>query len=41
MENKDLIRFKHMLDSAEAILSFARGRKRIDLDKEGAFPNCG
>lgn len=26
-----------MLDSAQAILSFARGRKRIDLDKDRQF----
>lgn len=37
MENKDLTRFKHMLESAQAILSFARGRKRIDLDKDRQF----
>jgi uncharacterized protein with HEPN domain len=37
MENKDLARFIHMLDSAQAILSFARGRKRIDLDKDRQF----
>jgi len=34
MENKDLIRFKHMLESAQAILSFSQGRKRMDLDKD-------
>lgn len=37
MENKDLIRFKHMLDSTQAILSFAKGRKRVDLDKDRQF----
>jgi uncharacterized protein with HEPN domain len=34
MENKDLTRFRHMLESTQAILSFARGRKRVDLDKD-------
>lgn len=34
MENKDLTRFRHMLESTQAILSFARGRKRGDLDKD-------
>ncbi|MBS0606781.1 MAG: DUF86 domain-containing protein [Parachlamydiales bacterium] len=33
MENKDLARLKHMLDSAEAILSFAKGKRRASLDK--------
>lgn len=37
MENKDLIRFKHMLESAQAILSFSQGRKRMDLDKDRQF----
>jgi uncharacterized protein with HEPN domain len=37
MENKDLVRFKHMLDSVQAILSFADGRKRSDLDKDRQF----
>jgi uncharacterized protein with HEPN domain len=34
MESKDLARFKHMLDSAEAILSFAKGKRRASLDKD-------
>lgn len=33
MENKDLVRMKHMLDSTEAILSFAKGKRRTSLDK--------
>jgi uncharacterized protein with HEPN domain len=37
MENKDLIRFKHMLVSTNAILSFAKGRRRIDLDQDRQF----
>ncbi|MBS0620972.1 MAG: DUF86 domain-containing protein [Verrucomicrobia bacterium] len=32
MENKDLARLKHMLDSAEAILSFTKGKRRASLD---------
>ena len=34
MENKDLVRLKHMLDSTEAILSFTKGRRRPSLDKD-------
>ncbi len=37
MENKDLIRLKHMLDSAQAILMFAKGRRKTDLDKDRLF----
>lgn len=37
MENKDLVRFKHMLDSTQAILLFAQERKRVDLDKDRQF----
>lgn len=37
MENRDLVRAKHMLDSVQAILSFAQGRKRSDLDKDRQF----
>jgi uncharacterized protein with HEPN domain len=33
MENKDIARLKHMLDSTEAILSFAKGKRRTSLDK--------
>ena len=34
MENKDLVRLKHMLDSTKAILSFAKGKRRASLDKD-------
>ncbi len=34
MENKDLARLKHMLDSVEAILSFAKGKRKASLDKD-------
>jgi uncharacterized protein with HEPN domain len=34
MENKDLVRLKHMLDSAEAILSFVKGKRRSSLDND-------
>ena len=37
MESKDLVRFMHMLDSTEAIFSFAQGKKRADLDKDRQF----
>ena len=33
MENKDLVRFKHMLDSTQAILLFTKRKKRIHLDR--------
>lgn len=32
MENKDLVRLKHVLDSAHAILDFTKGKKRANLD---------
>lgn len=32
MENKDLVRLKHMLDSTQAILSFSKGKRRASLD---------
>ena len=32
MSDKDLIRMRHMLDSAKAILGFLEGKKRSDLD---------
>ncbi|HEY5236662.1 MAG TPA: DUF86 domain-containing protein [Rhabdochlamydiaceae bacterium] len=32
MVNKDLVRLKHMLDSAEAILIFLKGKKRTSLN---------
>ena len=34
MENKDLPRLKHMLDSTEAILSFVKGKRRSSLDRD-------
>lgn len=34
MANRDLIRLKHMLDSAEAVLSFIEGKTRQQLDTE-------
>jgi uncharacterized protein with HEPN domain len=37
MESKDLVRLKHMLDSTEAILLFAKGKRRTSLDKERLF----
>jgi len=37
MANRDLIRLQHMLDSAEAILMFSKGRRRPDLDKDRLF----
>lgn len=37
MENKDLVRFTHMLDSTRAILSFSNSRKKSDLDNDRMF----
>lgn len=37
MENKDFIRLLHMLDSVEAILFFAKGKRRISLEKDRLF----
>jgi uncharacterized protein with HEPN domain len=34
MEDKDYARLKHMLDSAEAILAFAKGKRRSALDRD-------
>lgn len=34
MENKDLIRLRHMLDSTEAILLFVKRKRRASLDKD-------
>lgn len=34
MEDKDLVRFRHMLDSAQAILTFVKRKKRSHLDKD-------
>lgn len=35
--DKDFVRLKHMLDSTQAILSFAKGRQRSSLDKDRLF----
>ena len=40
MESKDLIRLKHMRDSTEAILSFAKGRQRAALNKDRLFQSA-
>lgn len=37
MESKDLVRIKHMLDSTEAILAFAKGKRSTSLDKDRLF----
>ncbi len=37
MENKDLIRLKHMLDSTKAILIFAKGKHKTSLNKDRLF----
>lgn len=37
MENKDLIRFIHMLDSTKAILLFSHEKKRHDLNTDRMF----
>jgi uncharacterized protein with HEPN domain len=34
MENEDLVRLKHMLDSTNAILSFTKSKRRASLDKD-------
>lgn len=34
MDDRDIIRLKHMLDSWEAILSFVKGKKREHLDTD-------
>lgn len=34
---KDLIRLKHMIDSARAVLTFAKGKRRTSLDKDRLF----
>jgi len=34
MVNKDLVRLRHMLDSAKAALSFIQGKEREDLDRD-------
>ena len=40
MENKDLARLKHMLDSTQAILTFAKGKQRASLDKDLLFQSA-
>jgi uncharacterized protein with HEPN domain len=40
MENKDIARLKHMLDSATAILDFAKGKQRASLDKDRLFQSA-
>jgi uncharacterized protein with HEPN domain len=40
MENKDLARLKHMLDSVQAILTFAKGKQRTALDKDRLFQSA-
>jgi len=40
MENRDLIRFKHMLDSATAILHFIDGKTRKHLNSDRMFSNA-
>ncbi len=40
MENRDLARLKHMLDSTQAILSFAKGKQRTSLDKDRLFQSA-
>lgn len=37
MENKDLIRLKHMLDSTKAILIFSKGKNKTSLNKDRLF----
>ena len=40
MENKDLARLKHMLDSTQAILTFSKGKQRASLDKDLLFQSA-
>ena len=40
MENKDLARLKHMIDSTEAVLAFAKGKQRVSLDKDRLFQSA-
>jgi uncharacterized protein with HEPN domain len=40
MENRDFIRFKHMLDSANAILNFTNGKTRKSLSTDRMFSNA-
>ena len=34
MAHKDLVRFEHMLDSANAVLTFVNGKKRTHLNSD-------
>lgn len=34
MQKNDIVRLRHMLDAAQEAMSFARGKKREDLDNE-------
>jgi uncharacterized protein with HEPN domain len=34
MQRDDIIRLRHMLDAAQEAISFARGKKREDIDHE-------
>ncbi len=40
MVDKDLARLQHMLDSTQAILSFAKGKQRASLDKDLLFQSA-
>jgi len=40
MENKDVIRFKHMFDSVNAILVFINGKTRKHLTTDRMFSNA-
>ena len=40
MESRDAIRFRHMLDSASAILHFIEGRTRKQLNTDRMFSNA-
>lgn len=40
MENRDLIRFRHMLDSANALLGFVDGKTRKHLNIDRMFSNA-
>lgn len=37
MEDKDLVRLRHMLDLTQAILTFIKGKRRNYLDKDRLF----
>jgi uncharacterized protein with HEPN domain len=39
MSNRDLIRFQHMLDAAQAAISHINSRKREDLDRDRLLLN--